>query len=141
MAGPAELGFPRVRGDPDPARAVTMLYVTDVAASRDFYREVVGLVPTLDAGSYVEFAWGNLVLGLRSRDNATGQFGALVAPDRARLTHQITVEVDDPDALAARLVARGTEVVHPPTDQPWGMRSASFLDPDGHLFEVCAALD
>ncbi|HQU26706.1 MAG TPA: VOC family protein [Acidimicrobiales bacterium] len=122
--------------DTPSARAVTMLYVADVARARDFYRDVLGREPTMDAGSYAEFAWGNVVLGLRARDNALRQFAERVAPSSGRVDQQITVEVDDPDALLARARAHGAELVQPPTDQPWGMRSAAFLDPDGHLVEV-----
>ena len=126
--------------DTSSARAVTMLYVADVARARDFYRGVLGWEPTTDAGSYVEFAWGNLVLGLRARDNAIRQFGERAAPSLGGVAQQITVEVGDPDALLARARGHGAELVQPPTDQPWGMRSAAFLDPDGHLLEVCTSL-
>ncbi len=117
-----------------------MLYVADVARARDFYRQLLGREPTMDAGSYAEFTWGNLVLGLRARDNARRQFGARVAPSPGTVAQQITVEVDDADAVLARARAHGAELVQRPTDQPWGMRAASFLDLDGHLVEVCTAL-
>ncbi len=119
-------------------RAITMLYVDDVGASRDFYRDIVGLELTLDAGGYCEFAWGNLVLGLRARANARSQYGEVVAPAGAGASHQVTVEVSNVDALVARLAAAGVVALQPPTTQSWGMRSASFRDPDGHVWEVGA---
>ncbi len=127
-------------GDTPNTRVVTMLYVGDVTRARDFYRDVLDREPTMDAGSYAEFTWGNLVLGLRARDNAVRQFAGRVASSPGPVAQQITVEVTDPDGLLARARAHGAELVQPPTDQPWGMRSAAFLDPDGHLVEVCAPL-
>lgn len=121
-------------------RPVLMVYVEDVARSRDFYRDVVGLDLDFDAGSYAQFTWGHLVLGLRARDNARRQYGDAVEPARSGASHQVTVEVDDVDAMAARLAARGAEIVEPPTDQSWGMRSATLRDPDGHLWEICRPL-
>ncbi len=39
--------------------------------------------------------------------------------------------VDDPDALAARMVAAGAEVVFPVADQPYGARGGRVRDPFG----------
>ena len=119
------------------SRYVAMIYVDDVGRSRDFYRDVVGLAPLVDTGGYAEFTWGALVLGLRRRDNAARQFGDAVAAAHTGASHQFTVTVDDVDSLFAGLVQRGADVIHPPTEQPWGMRSAAFRDPDGHVWEVC----
>lgn len=118
-----------------------MLYVDDVARSRDFYRDVVGLELSLDAGAYAQFTWGNLILGLRQRANAVRQFGGAVAPPGTGASHQVTVTVDDVAAFADRLTARGATIIQPLTEQAWGMRSTSFSDPDGHVVEVCEPID
>ncbi len=120
-----------------PTRYIAMVYVEDVGRSRDFYRDVVGLSPLVDYGGYAEFTWGALVLGLRQRDNAARQFGGAVAPAGTGASHQFTVVVDDVDDRFARIVARGAEPVQAPADQEWGMRSAAFRDPDGHVWELC----
>ncbi len=114
-----------------------MIYVDDVGASRDYCRDVVGLALLADAGAYAEFAWGPLVLGLRQRANAARQVGGAVAPAGSGASHQFAVEVVGVDALFERLAGRGADVIHPPTDQPWGRRSAAFRDPGGHVWEVC----
>jgi catechol 2,3-dioxygenase-like lactoylglutathione lyase family enzyme len=38
--------------------------------------------------------------------------------------------------LADRDGAAGVEAVTPPTDRPWGQRTAYVRDPDGHLVEL-----
>jgi catechol 2,3-dioxygenase-like lactoylglutathione lyase family enzyme len=41
------------------------------------------------------------------------------------------IEVDDVDALHARIAARGVTVHYPLEDKPWGHRGFSVLDPNG----------
>jgi uncharacterized glyoxalase superfamily protein PhnB len=35
----------------------------------------------------------------------------------------------------------GVEHLNGPVDREWGMRTASFTDPDGHIWEVAQQLD
>ena len=49
---------------------------------------------------------------------------------------QLTVPVEDVDAVAAGLVERGVELLRGPEDRPWGPRTASFRDPAGHVWEI-----
>jgi len=48
----------------------------------------------------------------------------------------LTLQVADVDAVYAKAVASGAEGQRPPADQPYGDRSASFLDPFGHRWNV-----
>ena len=48
----------------------------------------------------------------------------------------LTIEVDDVDAMCAELTARGVELLNGPMDRPWGIRTASFVDPGGHILEI-----
>ena len=47
-----------------------------------------------------------------------------------------TIEVDDVDAMCATLTARGVVLLNGPMDRPWGIRTASFCDPGGHIWEI-----
>ena len=49
---------------------------------------------------------------------------------------QLTIEVDDVDATCAELAERGVELLNGPIDRPWGVRTASFRDPGGHIWEI-----
>ncbi|MEO8093347.1 MAG: VOC family protein [Pseudolysinimonas sp.] len=53
---------------------------------------------------------------------------------------QFTLGVDDVDATAADLVARGVTLLNGPQDSPWGIRTAAFADPAGHVWEIAAPL-
>ena len=48
----------------------------------------------------------------------------------------LAIWVDDVDALHARCVSEGVEVIHPPEDKPWGVREAHVRHPDGHVFRL-----
>ena len=65
----------------------------------------------------------------------------LVAPARVAgpdtgVRCQLTLEVDDVDATCRELEARGVELLNGPVDRPWGIRTAGFRDPGGHVWEV-----
>ena len=47
-----------------------------------------------------------------------------------------TLQVDAVDAKCAELTARGVTLLNGPMDRPWGIRTASFADPAGHIWEI-----
>ena len=50
--------------------------------------------------------------------------------------YQLTIGVDDVDAVCAELAQRGVTLLNGPMDRPWGIRTASFTDPGGHIWEI-----
>ncbi len=60
--------------------------------------------------------------------------GVVARPD-AGSRSQFTIPVDDVDAACAELAARGVKLLNGPMDRPWGVRTASFTDPGGHIWE------
>ncbi|HEY0415529.1 MAG TPA: VOC family protein [Gaiellaceae bacterium] len=121
--------------------AVT-LFVEDLDAAKRFYAEAFDLpVHYEDADSCV-FLFGATMINLLAVSEAPG----LVAPARVAraeegVRFQLTLAVDDVDAAVARLGARGVELLNGPLDRPWGIRTASFRDPAGHIWEVAAPLE
>ncbi|MEL6185520.1 MAG: VOC family protein [Myxococcota bacterium] len=53
----------------------------------------------------------------------------------------LTLLVDDPDAVAARMVAAGGEVIFPIADQFYGHREGRVRDPFGHLWILSKILE
>ena len=47
-------------------------------------------------------------------------------------TVRISLEVDDPDAVAAQAIAAGARELFAVADQPYGMRQGRVVDPFGH---------
>ena len=52
----------------------------------------------------------------------------------------LTVGVPDVDAVCAGLADLGVPLRNGPQDRPWGVRTAAFTDPAGHLWKVAAPL-
>lgn len=65
---------------------------------------------------------------------------ATVASSDGGARSVLTVEVDDVDAMCARLAERGIDLLNGPMDRPWGVRTASFADSGGHIWEIAQSL-
>jgi len=48
----------------------------------------------------------------------------------------MTVEVDDVEAVHARAVEAGAEIVHPLTHEPWDVRRFFVRDPNGAVINI-----
>jgi catechol 2,3-dioxygenase-like lactoylglutathione lyase family enzyme len=118
------------------------LFVEDLAAARQFYGVVFGLPVSFEDDDSVVFNFGNVVVNLLQADAATELIEPeLVASAEGGSRMQITVEVDDVDAMCATLVASGVSLLNGPMDRPWGIRTASFRDPGGHIWEIARRID
>ena len=69
------------------------------------------------------------------------EFG-LASPARlGAATATMAVKVDDVDDHHRSVAAKGGDIVHPPTDQPYGYREYSARDCEGALWSFTKALD
>ena len=83
------------------------------------------------------FKFGETLVNLLRATEAPGLIDpAAVASRDAGARFQFTLEVQDVDAMAEELKRRGVELVNGPIDRPWGIRTASFRDPGGHIWEI-----
>ncbi|MCU1667234.1 MAG: glyoxalase [Blastococcus sp.] len=115
------------------------LFVEDLAACERFYLDVFD-VPVVhkDADSVV-FAVGPVLVNLLAIREAPELVApALVGADDGPARFVLTVRVQDVDAVAAEIGARGATLLNGPIDRPWGVRTASFRDPAGHVWEIAA---
>ena len=109
-----------------------ILYVEDLVVSVGFYRDVVGLAYKFTDAGYAEFEAGGVRFALYERRRAEWLTGRTVVPGAGG---EVVVMVDDVDAWADRLAARGVEVLSGPADRPWGHRTMHVADPDGFVVE------
>ncbi|MGH2551337.1 MAG: VOC family protein, partial [Thermomicrobiales bacterium] len=54
---------------------------------------------------------------------------------------QLTIWVDDTNAVCAEMEKRGIPLLNGPIDRVWGMRTACVMDPDGHIWEFAQDLN
>ena len=113
------------------------LFVEDLAAARAFYLEVFGLPLHYEDPNSAVFKFGETVINLLDVREAPGLIApADVARPDAGARFQFTIGVDDVDAMCETLRERGVELLNGPMDRPWGIRTASFRDPGGHIWEI-----
>ncbi|MDA5147273.1 VOC family protein [Streptomyces sp. AD681] len=113
------------------------LFTEDLDATKRFYREVFGLPVAFENDNSAVFEFGSTVINLLDTTAAP----ELVAPARvarpdAGSRLQLTLPVDDVDAMCKELTDRGVTLLNGPMDRPWGIRTASFRDPGGHIWEI-----
>jgi len=77
------------------------------------------------------------ILTLISPDNPTAQISLLAGrPSTSAQEPNLTIEVQDADAVHAKAVADGAPIVYPLTTEPWGVRRFYVADPDGVVINV-----
>ena len=112
-------------------------FVEDLDDAKRFYGEVFGLPVVYEDADSAVFNFGNTIINLLKTSAAHSLIEpATVASRDAGARLQFTIEVDDVDAMCAELTSRGVELLNGPMDRPWGIRTASFRDPGGHIWEI-----
>ncbi len=116
-----------------------VLFVQDLARCTAFYRDTFNLpYQGSDAQSASFLLEEGLYLILLSPEGAADLLGtqgnALSIEGGPR--GLLAASVADVDAAYEELKAKGVTFVRPPTDQPWGLRTAHFADPEGNLWEI-----
>lgn len=113
------------------------LFTDDLAATKRFYQEVFGVPLVFEDEQSAAFDFGGTVINLLDVAEAPELIGpAPVASQVDGSRVQLTLTVDDVDAVCATLVERGVTLINGPVDRPWGIRTACFADPAGHVWEV-----
>jgi catechol 2,3-dioxygenase-like lactoylglutathione lyase family enzyme len=113
------------------------LFVEDLDTTKRFYREVFGLPVHYEDDASAVFDFGNAIINLLNATEAVELIEpAAVARQEAGHRIVLTIPVDDVDATCADLATRGVDLLNGPIDRPWGIRTASFRDPAGHIWEI-----
>ena len=113
------------------------LFVDDLETAKRFYSEAFGLPLIFEDPNSAVFNFGNTLINLLKTTEARELIApAAVASREAGSRVQFTIEVADVDAMCAELATRGVELLNGPIDRPWGIRTASFMDPGGHIWEI-----
>ena len=108
-------------------RIVPNFHAQDPAAGRAFYERVLGLEVAMDLGWIVTFA---------APGNPAAQISVMQEDATASVHPDASIEVDDVDVVHAAARRLGCEIVHPLTDEPWGVRRFFVRDPNGRVLNV-----
>ena len=120
--------------------AITM-FVEDRSRSKAFYEQVFDVSILNEDDVSIAFKFENMFVNLLETRAAPELIEpAPVAAAESGSRFQLTVWVDDTDAVCAELGSRGVELLNGPINRDWGVRTAAFADPDGHIWEVAGKI-
>ena len=116
------------------------LIVRDLATCTAFYRDTLGLQVRVSESTddSISFQMDNVYFFLLEAKGAA----QMVSSEPLDLQLQgsprvlLAAGVEDVDATYQELMAKGVRFLRPPNDQPWGLRTAYFADPEGNLWEI-----
>lgn len=108
-------------------RIVPDITAERIDESRKFYTEFLGLDLAMDMGWILTFV---------SPSNPTAQITVLQASTSSVPNPNVSIEVEDVDAVHAKAVALGLRIVYPLTNEPWGVRRFFVTDPNGVVVNV-----
>jgi len=120
-------------------RVVAMvLFVRDLAKCMTFYRDTLGLQVKESDPDSVGFSLGDQYFLLLEVSAAAHMISeeALELKIEGGPRMLLAAGVEDVDAAYEALSTKGVTFLRPPTDQPWGLRTAYFADPEGNLWEI-----
>ena len=120
------------------------LFVEDLMVSKKFYHEIFGLKIIYEDADSCVVRLNNLMLNLLKIANAA----TLVAPFQVAKSNIsslssrmiFTIKVTSVDQVIEELRGFGVTMLNGPFDRPWGRRTASFTDPDHHIWEIAQDL-
>ena len=113
------------------------LFVEDLQVAKQFYQKVFGLPVFFEDNDASVFKFGGTLINLLQTVAALELIEpATVASPATGSRFVFTLEVDDVDAMCVELTSRGVQLLNGPMDRPWGVRTASFVDPGGHIWEI-----
>ena len=118
--------------------AITM-FVEDRQRSKSFYEKAFDVAAVHEDEISVAFKFENLIVNMLEARAAPELIDpAPVGDAGAGSRFQLTIWVEDVDAVCTELASRGTTLLNGPMNREWGLRTAAFADPDGHIWEVAA---
>lgn len=107
-------------------RVMPVLTVADLETTREAYVQVLGLREVMNHGWIVTLA----------DDELRHQVSLMTKDATASVNPAVSIEVDDVDAAYQAAIDAGLRIVHPISDEEWGVRRFFFADPDGNVVNV-----
>jgi lactoylglutathione lyase len=112
------------------------LFVRDLERSKTFYQDVFGLPPMGDDEDSAMFRFKNMFVFLHKASAAHEVPGSDELDQALKGAGQFAIIVEDVDAICAELDQRGVAFLSGPADRDWGMRTVTFADPGGNIWEI-----
>lgn len=109
----------------------SIVFVSDMARSVAFYRDILGLPLRFESPEWTEFETTGNTLALHVGDGPATPSQRTVPAGQC----QLGFSVDDINAFHQEMIAKGVTCLQPPEEEDFG-RLAEYADPDGLQFSV-----
>jgi catechol 2,3-dioxygenase-like lactoylglutathione lyase family enzyme len=110
-------------------RIVADVTVSDPAAAKRFYQDILGLELLMDLGWIATYG---------SRERMPVQVSFMTQGGSGAPVPDLSIEVDDIDEALARVHRAGVRVEYGPISEQWGVRRFFVRDPFGKLLNILA---
>lgn len=111
----------------------TLLYISNIEASLDFYQKFGFKIDSQDEKSIV-VSLNDFQLQLFDKEKVEFKQYSEIDPSSVGIFFYI--EVDDVDLKHKELISNGLTPATTPKDWPWGNREFVVKDPDGYKFVI-----
>ena len=113
------------------------LFVEDLDAAKEFYGRAFDLPVVYEDKNSAVFKFGPTLINLLKISQADESIAPAKAATREAGSRAVfTLEVQDVDEMCDKLTRRGIALLNGPMNRPWGIRTASFVDPAGNIWEI-----
>ena len=109
----------------------TMLVVTDMDKTVEFYKSVLGLEVVMDFGANKTLTGGLALQTLETYKEFIGTSDISFGGNN----FELYFEEDNFDKFANNLRKCDVQYIHPVKEHSWGQRVVRFYDPDRHIIE------
>ena len=110
----------------------------DMERMKAFYRDLFAFEIDSESATSLAFRAGSVLLALRQRTRNYDGVG--VRPELPGVQIAFLVQPNEVELCYQQLLAKGVEILDPPTDQPRGHRTVYFSDPEGNMLEIYAEI-
>jgi catechol 2,3-dioxygenase-like lactoylglutathione lyase family enzyme len=108
-------------------RIVANIATAELAKAKPFYQDILGLDLLMDHGWLATYGSDKRMIVQISFASEGGS--STPVPD-------LSIEVDDLEAVLARVQAANLSIEYGPADEPWGVRRFYVRDPFGKLVNI-----
>jgi catechol 2,3-dioxygenase-like lactoylglutathione lyase family enzyme len=112
-------------------RIITNIETKDTGRAKIFYQDILGLEILMDHGWITTY-------GSSQEMNVQISFASQGGSDTP--VPDVSIEVDDVDAVLTAMLHAGFRIEYGPADEPWGVRRFYVRDPFDKLINILAHL-
>ncbi|PLX01493.1 MAG: hypothetical protein C0594_13130 [Marinilabiliales bacterium] len=115
----------------------TVLYVSNIDASRNFYEKVIGLIAIQDFGKSVSYLSGISLYEIQ----ANHKLSSRISNNKDNNAFELYFECENIEEVYNVHRNNNTRFLHPIEEESWGQKTFRIYDPDDNIIAFGESLD